>query len=273
LSDIFQEVEEDVRRERYEKLWKDYGNYIIALASVLVLAVAGYQAWTTYELNQRRLVSDRYQAAEELVRSGDPVKAEAAFGELAKDAPTGYATLAKFQLSAALLAQGKRDPAVALLRELVNSSDSVISEAARLRLAWTIADGTPRAEIVALLAPLNMPDSPWRAAAAEVLAYLDFVQGSRSDAQAAYAKLADDPTAPASLRQRAAAIAAYLKANPTAVPATAPAPPSSTPPASAAAAPARGAAAPAPAAAAPARGAATPARPAAPAPAQRTRTP
>jgi hypothetical protein len=255
LSDIFQEVEEDVRRERYEKLWKDYGNYIIALASVLVLAVAGYQAWTTYELNQRRQVSDRYQAAEELARAGDPVKAEAAFGDLAKDAPTGYATLAKFQLSAALLAQGKRDPAVALLRELVNSSDPVISDAARLRLAWTIADAAPRPEIVTLLAPLNMPDSPWRAAAAEVLAYLDFVQGSRGDAQAAYAKLAEDATAPASLRQRATAIAAYLKANPTAVPATAPAPPPPTP--SAAPAPAR---------------AATPARPSA-TPPQRTRTP
>jgi hypothetical protein len=42
MSDIFQEVEEDVRRERYEKLWKKYGNYIIALA---VLIVAGVAAW------------------------------------------------------------------------------------------------------------------------------------------------------------------------------------------------------------------------------------
>jgi hypothetical protein len=258
LSDIFQEVEEDVRRERYEKLWKDYGNYIIALASVLVLAVAGYQAWTTYELNQRRQVSDRYQAAEELVRAGDPAKAEVAFSDLANTAPTGYATLAKFQLSAALLAQGKRDPAVALLRELVNSSDPVISAAARLRLAWTIADAAPRPEIATLLAPLTMPDSPWRAASAEVLAYLDFVQGSRGDAQIAYAKLAQDPDAPASLRQRATAIAAYLKANPTAVPVTAPAPSAPTPPASAAPTLSRGG---------------VTVRPATPAPAPRTRTP
>jgi hypothetical protein len=255
LSDIFQEVEEDVRRERYEKLWKEYGNYIIALAALVVLAVAGYQAWTTYDLNQRRQVSDRYQAAEEFIRSGDPVKAEAAFTELAKTAPSGYATLAKLQLSAALLAQGKRDPAIALLRELVQSSDPVISSAARLRLAWTIADSAARPEIVSLLMPLTAADSPWRFAAAEVMAYLDFMQGSRSDAQAAYAKLAQEVAAPASLRQRSAAIAAYLKANPTAVPPT-PLTPAPAPP---------------PAAAAPGRAPATPARP--PATPPRTRTP
>ena len=38
MSDIFQEVEEDVRRERYEQIWKQYGNYILAAAGVVVLA-------------------------------------------------------------------------------------------------------------------------------------------------------------------------------------------------------------------------------------------
>jgi hypothetical protein len=254
LSDIFQEVEEDVRRERYEQLWKKYGNHMIALASVVVLAVGGYQAWKAYDLSQRQQVSDRYQAAEELIRGNDPAKAEAAFAELVKDAPQGYATLAKFQLSAALMAQGKRDSAIALLRELAQSTDTVISSPARLRLAWTMADAAARPEIVSLLSPLTTPDSPWRFAAAEVMAYLDFMQGSRSDAQAAFAKLAQETEAPASLRQRAAAIAGYLKANPTVVPSTPPAPPP-----------------PAPAAAAPAKATAAPAR--SRAPAQRNRTP
>jgi len=42
MSDIFQEVEEDVRRERYEQLWKKYGNYMVAAAIVVVMAVGGY---------------------------------------------------------------------------------------------------------------------------------------------------------------------------------------------------------------------------------------
>jgi len=214
MSDIFQEVEEDVRRERYEQLWKKYGNYVVAAAVVLVLAVGGYQAWKAYDLNQRQQISDRYQAAQALAEAGKATEAEAAFLELSKDRHTGYATLAKLHLAGAYLAQGKRDPALTLLRELTTNSDPAISNAARLRLAWMEADARPRNEVEAILAPLNVADNPWRFAAAEVLAYMDFKSGSRTQAETDYLKLSQELEAPANLRQRAAAIAQYLKANP-----------------------------------------------------------
>ena len=214
MSDIFQEVEEDVRRERYEQLWKKYGNYMIAAAAVVVLAVGGYQAWKAYDLNQRQQISDRYQAAQALAVAGNAPQAETAFLELSKDRHSGYATLAKFHLAGAYLAQGKREPAIALLRELTTSSDPEISSAARLRLAWTEADARPRNEIEDILRPLMAADSPWRFAANEVLAYMDLKTGSRSQAESEYLKLSQELEASASLRQRAAAIAQYLKANP-----------------------------------------------------------
>ena len=113
MSDIFHEVEEEVRREHYEKLWKKYGNYVIAVASVLVLGVAGYQAWMRYDLSQRQALSDQYQAALQAAAAGDAVKAEQSFDTLAKNGKGGYATLAKFQLANAYVGQGKRDQAVA----------------------------------------------------------------------------------------------------------------------------------------------------------------
>ena len=103
MSDIFQEVEEDVRRERYEQIWKKYGNYIIAAAAVLVAAVAGYQAWQRYDLTQRQQVSDRFSQATQAAQSGNLPKAETDFAALTKEAPAGYATLAKFHLAGAYL--------------------------------------------------------------------------------------------------------------------------------------------------------------------------
>ena len=214
MSDIFQEVEEDVRRERYEQLWKKYGNYILAAAGVLVLAVGGYQAWQNYDLTQRQKVSDQFRVAAEAAQTGNAPKAEADFSALAKDAPSGYATLAKFHLAAAYLAQGKRDPAVALLRELMASSDELISNTARLRLAWIMADASPKADITMMLQPLMAADSPWRFAGAEVIAYVDLKDGARAQAIDEYQKLAQEAQAPTSLRQRASGIAEYLKANP-----------------------------------------------------------
>ena len=42
MTDIFREVEEDVRRERVEKLWKAYGNYLIAALVLLFAGMAIY---------------------------------------------------------------------------------------------------------------------------------------------------------------------------------------------------------------------------------------
>jgi len=229
MSDIFQEVEEDVRRERYEQLWKQYGNYLIGAAAALVLAVGGYQAWTAYDTNQRQLVSDQYQAAQTIAPT-DTAKAEAQFTELSKSGYDGYATLSKFNLAAAYFAQGKRDMAIALLRELTGSSDDAVSSVARLRLAWAEADAQPRTEIQSLLQPLMAEDNPWRFAATEVLAYVDFRTGSRAQAEADYLRLSQEQQASPSLRQRAAAIVQYLKANPAAGPAAPAAPaPASVP--------------------------------------------
>jgi hypothetical protein len=50
MSDIFREVDEDVRRDKAAEFWKKYQNYIIAGAALIVLAAAG---WRFYE--NRRL--------------------------------------------------------------------------------------------------------------------------------------------------------------------------------------------------------------------------
>ena len=237
MSDIFQEVEEDVRRERYEQLWKKYGNYVIGAAAVLVIAVAGYQAWSAYDSSQREAVSDQYEAAQKVAQSGKAAEAEAQFSELSTSGYTGYATLSKFNLAGVYLAQNKRDQAVALLRELTESSDDVASAVARLRLAWLEADARPRAEIQTILEPLTAAESQWRFAAAEVLAYAELKSGSRPQAENDFLNLSQEPQAPPGLRQRASAILAYLKANPgvTTIPAAAgaatPAPPTTAAPA------------------------------------------
>ena len=213
MTDIFREVEEEVRKERYELLWKKYGNLMIAAAALLILGVAGYQYWQRYDLKVRQQISTRFTAAEQLASTGN-AKSEQDFAALAKDAPAGYAKLAKFQLANVMIAKGKRDAAIAILRDLASDADPLIGATAKLRLAWTLADTAPRSEIDALLAPLSTADSPWRFSADEIRAYMDLQGGKRTQAEAEYVKLAGEPAAADNLRQRAGAIAQYLKANP-----------------------------------------------------------
>jgi hypothetical protein len=211
VTDIFREVEEDVRRERFEKLWKQYGDYVIALAALLVIGAAGYQLWRYYEARERAKASDEYTAAQQLIDARQSVQAAAIFAKLAKDAPGGYAEVSQLQQADALLAAGKKDDAVALYKKIAGGSDELLAAVARIRTAWAIVETTPRLELETLLAPLTDPTSPWRPMAREILAYSDYHMGATKEALAAYAGLAADKDAPMGVRQRSDAMATFLR--------------------------------------------------------------
>jgi hypothetical protein len=212
VSDIFQEVEEEVRRERFEQLWKQYGDYIIAGACLLVIGAAGIQLWRTYEHNQYLKASDQYAAAEEMAESGQPALAAQAFGHLADTAPGGYRVLARLQHADALLASGQREDALSLYKEIANGGDPLMGDVARVRAAWAEADYLPRSDVAATLGGLTDPASPWHAFAMEILAYDDYRNNATKAALGEYQALADDPKTNQSVRERASVMASFLKA-------------------------------------------------------------
>ena len=212
MSDIFQEVEEEVRRERYEKIWKEYGDYIVAGACLIVIGAAGFQLWRTYDQRQRVQASDQYAAAEQMLESGDTAQAVDAFGRLADSAPGGYKTLARLQHADALMASGERGDALVLYKQIASGGDEMLAAVARIRIAWAIADYAPRAELISTLGPLSDRSNAWWPMAAEVLAYWDYRSGALPAAVAGYQAIANDTDAPVPLRQRSEVMATFLKA-------------------------------------------------------------
>lgn len=207
MSDIFREVEEDVRRERLEKFWKSYGVWVIALAVLVLVAVGGYEFWQRREAAQRAATSDAFAAAQ---RISDPALAAPAFGKIADSAKGGYGLVAKLAQANALYASGKPQDAVKLYRDIAAADSGEIGAVARLRAAWAIAANAPRAELETLLAPLDTQTSAWRPLAREVLAFSDYRAAKVKQAAAAYHALAEDTQATDALRLRARAMAAFL---------------------------------------------------------------
>jgi len=208
VSDIFREVEEDVRRERFQKLWKAYGNYAIALLVLLFVGIGVWQFWERRELAERQKVSDALIAAQ---RISNPQAAAGAFSDLARTAPKGYATVARLSQAGAMLASGQRDNAIALYKQIAKDDSGVIGSVARLRAAWALSETASRNELAELLKPLDKPGSPWRQNAREVLAYADYRAMDTKSAIAKYSELALDPESTDGLRSRAQAMASFLK--------------------------------------------------------------
>ena len=208
MSDIFREVEEDVRREKLEKFWKAYGDYLIALAAAIIIGVAGFQLWQRYEAAQRDKASAAFSTAQ---RIGDPKAAAIAFADLAKTAPKGYRLLARLEQAHSLLASGQRDAALAIYKEIADEDKGGIGAVARLRQAWALADTSSRADLETMLAPLREPSGAWKQLADEVLAYSDYRNNQIAKAASEFDALANDNGTPQQLRVRARAMAAFLK--------------------------------------------------------------
>ncbi len=136
MSDIFQEVDEEVRRDKAAEFWKKYQNLIIGAAVLIVLATAGYRFYETRRLAAEQAAGAAFQQALALDRDGKGAEAEAAMAKLAADAPRGYQSLARLAEAAI---KSKADPKGALAAYDALAADASIGalfqDAARLRAA------------------------------------------------------------------------------------------------------------------------------------------
>lgn len=212
MSDIFREIDDELRRENLLQLWSRYSRYIIAGAVLLVLIAAGIFAWRQHLASDRLAQGNRYSAAVALAREGKEAEAAKLFAALARDGG-GYGVPAAFQEAALLAKTGDRQGAIAAYDRLA-ASPSIAREyrdlAVLLAVLHHFPDGDPRAAIERL-APLTENGNPWRSTALDATAAAKLKAGDRAGALEIYQKLADDLAAPRALRARAAEMAAALK--------------------------------------------------------------
>jgi hypothetical protein len=111
VSDIFDEIDEEVRREQFKKLWERYGNLFIALAVLVVIGVGGWQGYDYWRNKQAEQFGAQFTAAADLADKGKHAEAEKAFAEIAQKGTTGYRALAKLREAAEI---EQRDPKAAV---------------------------------------------------------------------------------------------------------------------------------------------------------------
>ncbi|MBT3171389.1 MAG: tetratricopeptide repeat protein, partial [Rhodospirillaceae bacterium] len=170
MADIFREVDEDIRHERYQKLWRRYRWYLLGVTLALIIAVAAFVI--IKERNEARREDEGRQFAAALgeLEAGQPKGAAATFLALADTTDSGYLALARLRAADALVLAGDVTGAVALYDQLSADSraDQLYRELAVLLAAERVLDRAGPDEVMQRLAPLVSGDGPWRSLASEL---------------------------------------------------------------------------------------------------------
>jgi hypothetical protein len=215
VVDIFDEVEEDLRAERAEKLLKKYAWLLIAVAVAIIGAAAGWQLWNRYQNQQDAAAAVRYVAVQNALEQpggdqSDGARAGhiAALDQLAATGPEGYKTLARLRAAGLKADAGDVPGAVALWNAVAadSSADRLLRDLASLLAVQRELDQGDPAQLEARLKPLAEPGNPWSALAQEQLAMLDLRQGKVDDARKKLQVLSFGIDAPSGLRARASAL-------------------------------------------------------------------
>ena len=213
MADIFQEVEEDLRRDRYERLAKKYGGYVIAALVAIVAATAGYVLWKNW--HQARQQAATLQLAEAVDLAG-PAGSDAAgipaLDTVATRGPSGPAGLARLYEAGVKARTGDSAGAIAIYDALATDGSLPVlyrDLAALLSVQHQIAAGDPKL-LSERLIRLTGDANPWRFSARELDALLASRTGDKARAKSLFQQLADDKDAPAGLRARAAELAAFF---------------------------------------------------------------
>lgn len=211
MSEIFNEIDEDLRREQLKKLWDRYSIVIVAAAILIVAAVGGWRGYMYLEAKKAAEAGSAFEAAISLSDQGKSAEAEAAFAKIAGDGSKGYRGLARLRAAAEA---AKRDPQAAGKLYDAIAADSAVSgseqDLARIRAGSLLMESEPYAAMRQRLEPASGEDRTYRHTARELLALSAWRANDAAAARQWLDMIGNDPRTPASIRSRAEALQALL---------------------------------------------------------------
>jgi hypothetical protein len=211
VSELFDEVDEDVRRDQLKKLWDRYSIYIVAGALLIVASVGGWRGYQYLEAQKAAEAGAAFDAAVELSEQNKHAEAEAAFSKLAASAPSGYRMLARLRAAAEV---ASRDPQAAVKMYDDISADRSIGateqDLARIRAAGLLLDTATYSTMLQRLEAATKPEATFRHSARELLALSAWRANDTAATRQWLDLIANDGETPSGLRSRAEALQALL---------------------------------------------------------------
>jgi hypothetical protein len=211
VSELFDEVDEDVRRDQLKQIWDRYSIFIIVAAILIVAAVAGWRGYQYVEAKKAAEAGAAFEKASDLSEQNKHAEAEAGFTALSMNAPQGYRMLARLRAAAEV---ATRDPQAAVKLYDGIAADRSIGVAeqdlARIRAAGLLLETASYADLAQRLEPITAPEATFRHTAREMLALSAWRNNDMATTRRWLDLMANDAETPPGVRSRAEALQALL---------------------------------------------------------------
>jgi len=214
LVDFINEVEEELRKDKYNVLLRKFGPYIAALL-ILIVAGTGYIEFRKYQdtVTARR-ASASYVAAGKLADEGDLQAAIEKFVALSDIAPSGYSGLSLSRAAAIKVQLGDLSGAVKLFdRSAEVFTKPVHKDLSSLKAAYILMELGRYDDVTARAATLASDAGPYQDLAKELVAHAALKSGDNSGAKTKFTYLANAPGVLSGVKQRAAQSLSLINAN------------------------------------------------------------
>lgn len=211
-TDIFRELDEDLRNQKLEKVWKAHSRKIITTVIALVALSAGYTVWQDRMTSKLEAATSSLTTVLQQIKPDNRASTIAELDKLAASAPTGQAVIARLYTAALAADDGKTAEAIAALDAIAADKEvaPLYRDYAKVLSVYHQLDSGDAVALQNTLSPLKGADKPWRYAAEELSALLSLKQGDRDSAKAALERLQADVDAPGGVRERATRILSTL---------------------------------------------------------------
>ena len=204
MVDFINEVEEELRKDEYNRLLKRYGPLLIALI-VAIVAGTGFLEYRKYAKDKAaRATSASYVAASNKAIEGEPEIALKEFLEIADKAPAGYAGLSLVRAATLKLETGDRGEAVRLLDQAAVTFETPRHiQLAQIKAAYILAGDGAYSDVLSRTVTLSAKDAPYEYLARELSGFAALQSGDEAKAREQYGYLESIPGVPATIKERA----------------------------------------------------------------------
>jgi len=122
MANIFNEVDEDIRKERYKNLWSNYGKYIIGFLILVVITFSLTQYFQAKNISDNKAILDLYYSAAEKIEKNQLDFANQELEIVYSEKNKTLAALSGFKLSETYLKNNQKEAALSLLKEITDNS-------------------------------------------------------------------------------------------------------------------------------------------------------